>query len=475
MYLLRRSRQAETVYHARALCFLSSWRGLNLMWSILTALLALPLLAVISIPLILSAWVTISFALFALVLRLLVVSIELVYGLLLHFLSVPTSPTSSLLTFAASEPTTPADGRSRRNSGHGAQPRRNNDSLASWAIGTSLEEPENRRRNSYARSMIEAHNLSPSTPFGFPICGDEGRDFEGVGGWRSCMPPKARSTHSLHEKGTSKAASSASSSSTHSRSGEGDPDADIDADERAWLSLNHRLELPSQLVTLGASGYPATTLNSPTHFDESRNGRCHFQAFSLGTDSHGPQFDSRHDGHRNHHRSLTTSSLTTSDRRTGTGLSLALSTRPYNTAPHYREYGYGMSSSTSRLSAPVMTPQPYAPFNTQSRALSRGLPVNGAPHTSSYLSSSVDGGHSFGSNSGGGSGGGYFSLRRRSSSGNHTLSPSASGYTTPGGGVLTDERDASLGFARLMVHYPTSPRHRRQSISGSNSRGLGSG
>jgi hypothetical protein len=446
------------------------------MWSIPTALLALPLLAFISIPLILSAWVTISFALFALVLRLSVVSIELVYGLLLHFLSVPTSSTSSLLTFAASEPTTPADGRSRRNSGHGAQPRKNNDSLASWAVGTSLEEPENRRRNSYARSMIEAHNLSPSTPFGFPVCGDEGRDFEGVGGWRSCMPSKARSTHSLYEKSTSKAASSASSSSsTHSRSGEGDPDADIDADDRAWLSLNHRLELPSQLITLGASGYPATTLNSPTHFDDTRNNRCHFQTFSPGADSHGLQFDGYHDGHRNHHRSLTTSSLTTSDRRTGAGLSLALLTRPDNTALHSREYGYGMSSSTSRLSAPFMTPQPYATFNTQSRALPRGLPVNGAPYTSSYLSGSVDGGHSFGSNLSGGSGGGYFSLRRRSSSGNHTLSPSASGYTTPGVGASTDERDASLGFARLMAHYPTSPRHRRQSISGSNSRALGSG
>ncbi|KAJ5758029.1 uncharacterized protein N7511_006723 [Penicillium nucicola] len=445
------------------------------MWSILTGLLALPLLAVISIPLILSAWVTISFALFALVLRLSVVSVELVYGIFLHFLSVPTSSTSSLLTFAASEPTTPADGRSRRNSGYGVQPRKNNNALSSWTIGTSLEDPENRRRNSYARSMVEAHNLSPSAPFGFPVCGDEGRDFEGVGGWRSFIPSKARSTHSLYEKGASKAASPASSSSTHSRSGETDPDADIDADERAWLSLNNRLELPSQLVTLGASGYPATTLNSPTHFDDFRNGHHHFRTFSPDGTSHNPQFDGHQNGHKNHHRSLTTSSLTTSDRRTGTGLSLALSTRPDNTAPHSREYGYGMSSSTPRLSAPFVTPQPYAPFSTHSRTPSRGLPTNGAPYTSSYLSSFVDGSHSFGSNSSGGSGGGYFSLRRPSSSGNHTLSPNASGYTTPGVGVSTDERDTSLGFARLMAHYPTSPRHRRQSVSGSNSRAVGSG
>jgi hypothetical protein len=68
-------------------------------------------------------------------------------------------------------------------------------------------------------------------------------------------------------------------------------------------------------------------------------------------------------------------------------------------------------------------------------------------------------------------------LRRPGSSGSHIVSgrasPNASGYTTPGAGVSTEERDAqSLGLARLMVHYPTSPRHRRQSISGPYARGL---
>jgi hypothetical protein len=440
------------------------------MWSTLTTLLALPILALISIPLILSAWVTISFALIALILRLSVVYVELVYGLLLHFFSVPTSPTSSLLTFVASEPPTPASGRSRRNSNHGThgtQPRKTNDSLTSWALGSIFDDPY-RKKNSYARSMIEAH-LSPSTPhYGFPISGDERRDFEGVGGWRSYAPCKARSSHS-----NEKAASSTSSSSTHSTRGDVDPNAD--ADERAWLCLNNRLELPSQLITLSTSTYAGSALNSPTHYDsDCRNGR-NFHSLVGAAD---PQavYDKQQDGSKHHHRSLTTSSLTTSDRRTGTGLSLSLSTRPDNNH-NPREYMQSMSSSTPRLPASLMAPQP----KFQTRALPRGIQM-GAPLTSPYLSSSGEGlGHSFSSNSSGGSfpnaSGGYFSLRRPGSSGSHVLSgrasPNASGYTTPGAGVSTEERDAqSLGLARLMAHYPTSPRHRRQSISGPYARGL---
>ncbi|KAJ5374031.1 hypothetical protein N7517_006037 [Penicillium concentricum] len=440
------------------------------MWSSLSTLLALPILALISIPLILSAWVTISAAVFALVVRLIVVYVEVVYGLVMHFFSVPTSPTSSLLTFAASEPTTPAAGRSRRNSSQTTtHPRKTNDFLTSWAIGTSLDDPPSRKRNSYARSMIEAHNLSIPV-YGLPISGDERRDFEGVGGWRSYGASKTRSSHTPHEKATS----STSSSSTHS-TGYVDPDADTDADERAWLSLNNRLELPSHLVTLCTSVHAGSTINSPTQ---------------QGASSQGIYPEKRKDGSRHHHRSLTTSSLTTSDRYTGTGLSLALSTRPDNTSVHSREYGQSMLPSTARLTAPFMTPQPYgrqdSNSNSQSLALPRAFPASGAPFTSSYLSTSGDGvGYSFGSNGSGGTftnggGGGYFSLRRPGSSGSQILSgrvsPSASGYNTPGIGLSTEDRDASsVGLTRLMAHYPTSPRHRRQSISGPNSRGLAVG
>ncbi|KAJ5696697.1 hypothetical protein N7536_007109 [Penicillium majusculum] len=456
------------------------------MWPSISTLLALPILGLISIPLILSAWVTISAALFALLLRLSVVCIELFYGLVMHFFSVPTSSTSSLLTFAASEPTTPAAGRSRRNSSQTTtHPRKTNDPLNSWGIGTSLDDPANRKRNSYARSMIEAHNLSTQTPvYSLPISGDERRDFEGVGGWRSYRTSKTRSLNTPHEKATS----STSSSSTNS-TGDVDPDADIDADERAWLSLNNRLELPSQLVTLCTSVHAGSTLTSPESADW-RNGRSNFQSRTGATGSQDIYPEKQKDGSRHHHRSLTTSSLTTSDRRTGTGLSIALSTRPDNVAVHSREYGQSMLSSTARPTAPFMTPQPYARLDSNSLSQSRVLPrtfnASGAPFTSSYLSSFGDGlGQSFGSNSSGGSlanggGGGYFSLRRPGSSGSHILSgrvsPSTSGYNTPAVGLSTEERDASsVGLARLMAHYPTSPRHRRQSISGPNSRGLAAG
>ncbi|KUM59588.1 hypothetical protein ACN42_g7556 [Penicillium freii] len=456
------------------------------MWPSISTLLALPILGLISIPLILSAWVTISAALFALLLRLSVVCIELVYGLVMHFFSVPTSSTSSLLTFAASEPTTPAAGRSRRNSSQTTtHPRKTNDPLSSWGIGTILDDPANRKRNSYARSMIEAHNLSTQTPvYSLPISGDERRDFEGVGGWRSYRTSKTRSSNTSHEKPTS----STSSSPTHSTV-DVDPDADIDADERAWLSLNNRLELPSQLVTLCTSIHTGSTLTSPESADW-RNGRSNFQSRTGATGSQDIYPEKQKDGSRHHHRSLTTSSLTTSDRLTGTGLSIALSTRPDNVAVHSREYGQSVLSSTARLTAPFMTPQPYARLDSNSLSQSRPLPrafnASGAPFTSSYLSSFGDGlGQSFGSNSSGGSfanggGGGYFSLRRPGSSGSHILSgrvsPSTSGYTTPAVGMSTEERDASsVGLARLMAHYPTSPRHRRQSISGPNSRGLAAG
>lgn len=409
------------------------------MWSAITTLIALPILAVISIPLILSAWVTISFAVFALVLRLSVIYVELVYGFLVHFLSLQTS-TSSLLTFVASEAPTPAN-RSRRNSNHGTQ--RKNDSLSSWAGPTYTKS----RKNSYARSMIEAHlSPSPSPLYNFPVSGDERRDFEGVGGWRS-YPSKARP----NEKATWTSSSSSIS----------DVDQNVDADERAWLSLNHRLELPSQLITLSTSTYAGSTLHSPLH-EDARNGRT-FQSVLGAKDL------SNHES-RHHHRSLTTSSLTTSDRRTGTGLSLALSTRPDN-APTSRDY-ISMSSSTPRL-PPFMTPQPHEQPYSQAR-VARGV-QNGAPFTSSYLSGPGELAHSFGSNSSGSldRNGGYFSLRRPGSSGSHVsgrASPIASGYTTPGAGVTSEERDASLSLSRVMAHYPTSPRHRRQSVG--STRGL---
>ncbi|KAJ5157181.1 uncharacterized protein N7482_008281 [Penicillium canariense] len=438
----------------------------------LAALLALPILWLVCIPLILSAWLTVSLALITLLVRFSVVYLEVGYGLVASFFTLPTS-SSSFLTFAASEPSTPAAGNSRPTSAYGLiQARLNNDDpLASWTLTGVSDDPSKHRKKSYARSMTEAHNL-PATPFmNLPVGGDERRDFEGVGGWRSyrnAQPAsRPRTSHSAQEKPFS----SPSSSSAQSVSGEVDPEGDLDADELAWLSLNHRLELPSQVVTLGAGSNTASSVNTPPNMDyiDTRNGGS-FHAFASTT---SPRFHhTQHRGdQRHHHRSHTTSALTTFDRRTGSGLSLALSTRPDHTAR-------AVSPSASRV-APFMTPQPYSPMQT--RPSTHNLANSSVSQTNTYLSSSGDGfssgflgssGGSFGSGSGG-----YFTLQRPGTGGSYIAplsaqdTPYASGYTTPGTGVSNEDRDASsLGFTRLMAHYPTSVRHRRRSIAGPHSR-----
>lgn len=397
------------------------------MWSIITTFIALPILALISIPLVLSAAVTISFALIALNLRLLAAYIGLVFGFFLYLLSVPTSSISSLLAFVTSNPPTPASSRSSGVFKRGTQ--RRNDSLPPGSDGITLG---NLRNKPYTRSMVAA--TSPTSLHGFPIS-DEGRDFEGVGGWRS-YPSK---THVPHEK----APLSSSPSSIN------DVDQSTDTDERAWLSLNNRLELPSQVITLSTSTHAGSTSTCSLWDSSFRNG--HNFKYLAGSDptsnSHGP---------RNHHRSLTTSSLVTSDLHTGTGLSLALLTRPDN------------SPNRSRRSQ-IMTLQSFAQSHDQSPA-PRWF-QNDGPFTSPHLSSFGQLGHNSEGNLSAASdrSGGYFSLRKPGSPGAHfsgKASPNGSGYTTPGAGVSTEERETSLNLARLMAHYPTSPRHRRQSICG---------
>lgn len=447
---------------------------MTLMGAVFTSLVALPILGLVSIPLVISAWVTITLALITLLVQLSVVYLEVGYGLFISFFTFPTS-SLSFLPFAASEPVTPAAGNSRRNSAHGlVQSRKNNDdSLLSGSFTGFHDEPTRHGKRNYARSMIEAHHL-PNTPFlGLPVSGDERRDFEGVGGWRSYRNPshvsRPRTSHSAQEK----LFSSPSSSSAHSVNGEVEVEGDVDADELAWLSLNYRLELPSQVLTLGAGSNAPSNAHSPTNGDfiDPRNGGS-FQAL---TSSAHPRFQTtnsqHHTGQRHHHRSHTTSALTTFERRTGGGLSIALSTRPEHTSR-------ALSPSASRV-APFMTPQPYSPMQT--RQSTRMLPASSASHSNAYLSSSADAassgflggsGGSFGSGSGG-----YFALQRPGNGGHYMPplsaidTPSRSGSTTPGTGVSNEDRDASsLGFTRLMAHYPTSVRHRRRSIAGPHSR-----
>lgn len=413
------------------------------MCAAIKTLLALPILGLVSIPLVFLAWVTISFALITLFIRLAVVYIELGYALLINIFALPTS-SSSLLTFAPSEPPSPITGLSRRNSSsHGVY---GNDSASSWTVNTLQDDLASRNHRIYTRSMAPAHNL-PTTPFtGLPISGDERRDFEGVGGWRSYFDAsKPHGSHAGHEEPLSSTSSSSAASVTGG--------IDINADERAWLSLNHRLELPSQVVTLGPTAQ--SNPNSPNI--PRSEGYVH---------AHGPATSSRlyqaqRPGPRHHQRSHTTSCLPTSNRGVGAGLSLALSTRPDHTSTHL------LSPSASRL-AHFVTPQPY--LHVQTRPHMRTPPVSSA--FSSFeagWASGTLGSSSSGSTGDGGGGGGYFALQR---SGPHYVpslsgTPGASGYTSPGNGILGERRDnSSAQLTRLMAHYPTSVRHRRRSVSG---------
>lgn len=415
------------------------------MYAVLKTLLALPVIGFVSIPLIFSAWVTITFALFTLFIRLAVVYVELGYAILASVFALPTS-SSSLLTFAPTEPSTPILGLSRRNSTNYAliQARRSNDGASSrTGIGVH-DDLAKRNKRIYSQSMAEAHDL-PSAPFtGLPISGDERRDFEGVGGWRTYFDNYRLSRPTVsHEKPLS----SASSSSAASVNGE----IDIDADDRAWLSLNQRLELPSQVITLGSK--TTSKMNSPT---DPRSGN-YLQ--SLGPATSPRLYQTHRTGQRHHKRSRTTSSLPPPNNRTRNGLSLALSTRPDHT------FSNTTSSSVARF-APFMTPQPYA--QSQTRPHSRGPPLG----NTSYTNGDGAGFGSFGVNAGGfgNGGGGYFALRRPASSQmlSHSIAAttSTSGRTTPGNGESNMEREASFSqLTRLMAHYPTSVRHRRRSIS----------
>lgn len=424
--------------------------------SLASTLLALPILTIVSIPLLLSAWVTVSLALITLTLRLGVVYIELSYALLVNFLKVPTT-TSSLFTFTASEPSSPAAGRSRRNSGYGlAQPSRSKDPSRAWALNEIHEDMAKHQRKRYARSMVEAHNTS----YGLPNSGSEWRDFEGVGGWRP-YSRNPRGSKSLLEKRSTPPSASPAQSPT----GDMNLDIDIEADERAWLSINYRLELPSQVVTLGTSSATTSNVTSPIHmgyFDDRK--ALHSNALmSTSKTRHNPNSGRP----RHHQRSHTTSSLTTCNSPTGGGLSLSLSTRPDRTG-HRREHGHHLSPITSRM-VPFKTPQPYSHIHTRTLA--------DTSHPDGHRSSSVEGPRSSpiegsADRSSVNCTGSYFALHRprkvhipkRSNTG----SPGSSGLTTP---TSMESRDtSSLQLARWMAHHPVNFRHRRRSISGPHSR-----
>ncbi|KAL4741862.1 hypothetical protein BDV11DRAFT_48043 [Aspergillus similis] len=220
-----------------------------------TTLLTLPFLVLISIPLVITASITIIFSVLALYLQLAVILIELCYALVTNLFTIPPSPNWSLLSFSVSGPNTPNRRRSSDYSIlHTPLAVRDQDQSQSWSGRPTLgprmgsSNPlfdsqytlptmnlnhdlpsylESKHRNS---SVNTTHHKSSSGFFSL-ISGDEDRDFEGLGGWR-CPPSYTKSP------GYRSGHTTPSSSKSNSISDE--------VDDIAWLSMNSRLELPSQ-------------------------------------------------------------------------------------------------------------------------------------------------------------------------------------------------------------------------------------
>lgn len=384
-----------------------------------TTFFTLPFLALISIPLVISAYITICFSVLALFLRLSVIYIELCYAIIANYFVIPTSNTSSLLNFAPSEPTTPLASTTpkRRSLDHGRAVYFSGSSFhQSTPVSRSQSRPGcgQRRNSSYSEEQQNnidspfydhdgrhfrrgGHQREASYPSlrGFLglISGDERRDFEGVGGWR------CRASSSKFYGHHSRSVSSSSSNSVNE-----------EADERAWLSINNRLELPSQPLCIRNNELVEPSL--PWR---------HRQTFTSPDGSHS----------LHHRRSATTSMLTSFNIRIPNSLSLSSSIRPDNHAMETR----------SRAASP----------HSQSRQ-----PVGDAP--SAILSSSNSNNYVFSPPEGPG---GYFTLRPSSGPSSRTTTP---GSTTP-----NEENKSSEAIGRTMAHYAAGVRYRRRSISGPNS------
>ncbi|OJJ60145.1 hypothetical protein ASPSYDRAFT_923860 [Aspergillus sydowii CBS 593.65] len=213
-----------------------------------TTLLTLPFLALISIPLVITAAITIFFSAVALSLQLTVISIELCYALLTNLFTIPPSSNWSLLSFSVSGPNTP-DRRRSSDYGHGilhtplpfrSQGRpslglRMGSSNPLLDTQNNQDSPLYTLENRYTRRPSTHRNHSYTNPPGLQglISGDEYRDFEGLGGWR-CPPSYTKSPGYRSGRTTPSSANSVSD----------------EMDDIAWVSMNSRLELPSQPLML---------------------------------------------------------------------------------------------------------------------------------------------------------------------------------------------------------------------------------
>lgn len=266
-------------------------------------LLTLPFLALISIPLAITASITIFFSAVALSLQLTVISIELCYALLTNLFTIPPSPNWSLLSFSGSGPNTP---NRRRSSDYGflhtplafrSQSRpslglRMGSSNPLLDIQNNQDNPLYTLENRYTHrpSIHQSYSYANLPGLQGLINGDEYRDFEGLGGWR-CPPSYTKSPGYRSGRTTPSSANSVSD----------------EVDDIAWLSMNSRLELPSQPLMLRHSSSSSHNL---LHGDTStepylpgarRNSRVGIPASADAKRSIK--------GQRHHRRSATTSAV----------------------------------------------------------------------------------------------------------------------------------------------------------------------
>ncbi|PYI06296.1 hypothetical protein BO78DRAFT_397249 [Aspergillus sclerotiicarbonarius CBS 121057] len=385
------------------------------MSTFVSTLLTLPLLTLISIPLALSACITICFSILALVLRLSLIYVELCLAIIANYFVIPTAANTSLLNFSASEPTTPAASTTpkRRSIDHSIPgllpalaihrrgypfPRTQSRPLprrTSSSTTTSSTSQDNNNNNNHTphRKHTPPRHPAPSALLTL-ISGDEGRDFEGLGGWRC-----ATTRYQGHLSGTA-------SPSPNNTTDEGD--------ERAWLSINRRLELPSQPLSLRS-----TSNLEPLETLPWRHRQMASSTSPPGIGGSG----SHNTSTRHHHRSATTSLVSTS-----------LSPKSplpdsHGRDPHRRTIS--PSQQQHQQNTLPCTPSPVEKFPSAPPIVPQG---SSPPEA----------------------GGGYFAFRPGSTA-------STSGSTTP-----VEERRSPRPCGRSLMHYPTGVRYRRRSMSGPN-------
>ncbi|OJJ75161.1 hypothetical protein ASPBRDRAFT_40427 [Aspergillus brasiliensis CBS 101740] len=408
--------------------------------SSVSAFVTLPLLTLFSLPLALLACFTTVFSIIFLLLRFSVIYIELCLAIITNYFVIPTAANTSLLNFSASEPTTPAASTTpkRRSVDHSfndglltalatyrpgySLPRRTNSLTTTTSTSSTSQDTTTApiyRKDEPPRNTPPRHS-APSALLTL-ISGDEGRDFEGLGGWRcaTTAPPTVAAAATT-------ATTTARYPTHHLLSDTASPSPNFtsnECDERAWLSINERLELPSQPL-LSTRSNSNINNSEPLESLPWRHRRMASASPPPGGSSNNITRSPRH-----HHRSATTSLLSTS---------LSPKSSLPDAGPHD-----GLDYLQGRAISPPLSQQQ----NNTNTLFCTPSPNEKFPGVSiPRVSSPTDGS------------GGYFSFRPGSRS-------STSGSTTPG----EERRSPRPSSVKSMVHYPAGVRYRRRSMSGPNS------